>query len=87
MSGKEQFGFRPQLMRSIPTPITVSHKLGIEVLFSVWGEDEQGNKLPGNGPGALRALMVEKGTMIASVSRGVLGVSEEEVLMVVRVYT
>jgi hypothetical protein len=56
-----------ELTGSVPTPITVTHKIAVEVLFSVWGEDEMGNKLENKGPGAVRALMIEKSTMVASV--------------------
>jgi len=53
---------------SVPTPIQVTHKLAIEVLFSVWAEDEAGQTLPMGGPGAVRALMIKKNTVVASVS-------------------
>ena len=56
-------------VRRIPTPIEVSHRIHIEVLFSVWNEDEHGQALEVPGPGAVRALMVEKPTVIASVGQ------------------
>ena len=52
---------------SLPTPITVHHKLVVEVLFSIWAEDEAGNRLDVDGPGRARAMTVQKGTTLASV--------------------
>jgi hypothetical protein len=57
---------RPSSIPTIPTPITVTHKLAIELLYSVWGEDAKGDRLPGGGPGVVRALVIEKPTAIVS---------------------
>jgi hypothetical protein len=57
---------RPSSIPNIPTPITVTHKLAVELLYSVWGEDTKGDRLPDGGPGMVRALVVEKPTAILS---------------------
>jgi hypothetical protein len=53
-------------MPNISTPITVTHKLVVELLYSVLGEDIKGDQLPGGGPGMVRALVIEKPTVIVS---------------------
>lgn len=50
---------------SVETPIRVSHQLRMEVFFSVWGEDVQGN--PIDGPGELRVLRVDKNVILPAV--------------------
>ena len=57
---------RALLMRSILTPINVSHVFVYEVFFSVWGEDDMGNPLPEPGPGGLRFLQVQRPIILPS---------------------
>lgn len=57
---------RPSTPPGVVTPITVSHKLVLEVFFSVYGQDHHGRPLKSPGPGGLRMLRVSRPTMIPS---------------------
>ncbi|ORX41248.1 hypothetical protein BD324DRAFT_613801 [Kockovaella imperatae] len=57
---------RPSTPPSVETPIKVSHRLGIEIYFSIAGEDASGNKLPGNVPGQLTVLSITKSVFMPS---------------------
>lgn len=59
---------RPTTPPGVVTPITVSHKLILEVFFSVFGEDDRGRKLKSPGPGGLRMLRISRPAMIPSCS-------------------
>lgn len=59
---------RPTTPPGVVTPITVSHKLILEVFFSVYGEDDRGRKLKSPGPGGLRMLRISRPAMIPSCS-------------------
>lgn len=51
---------RPTTLPGVVTPITVSHHLVLEVFFSVYGEDDRGEKMRIPGPGGLRMLRVSR---------------------------
>lgn len=59
---------RPTTPAGVVTPITVGHKLVLEVFFSVYGEDDRGRPLQTPGPGGLRMLRVGRPVMIPSCS-------------------
>lgn len=59
---------RPSTPPGVVTPITVGHKLVLEVFFSVYGEDDRGRPLKQRGPGGLRMLRITRPAMIPSCS-------------------
>lgn len=59
---------RPTTLPGVVTPITVSHHLVLEVFFSVFGEDDRGEKMRVSGPGGLRMLRVSRPVTLPSVS-------------------
>ncbi len=53
---------------SIKTPLHIKHEFRMQIFFSVWGEDVQGNALPNDGPGEPRLATVTCPVMVAGVS-------------------
>jgi len=51
----------------VKTPIKVSHTLQIEVFFSVYGQDQQGQPMKTPGPGGSRLLKIQRPVMVPSV--------------------
>lgn len=59
---------RPSTVPGVVTPITVSHTITLEIAFSVWGEDDLGNKMEKPGYGGLRVMRVSRPVLVPSVS-------------------
>lgn len=59
---------RPSTVPGVVTPITVSHTFTLEIAFSVWGEDDLGNKMDKPGYGGLRVMRVSRPVLVPSVS-------------------
>jgi hypothetical protein len=57
---------RPSTLPGVVTPINVAHHLVMEVYFSVWSEDDRGEKMRIPGPGGLRLLRVSRPVTIPS---------------------
>jgi hypothetical protein len=57
---------RPSTLPGVVTPISVSHHLIMEVYFSVWSEDDRGERMKIPGPGGLRMLRVSRPVTIPS---------------------
>ena len=57
---------RPSTLPGVVTPINVTHHLVMEVYFSVWSEDDRGEKMKLPGPGGLRMLRVSRPVTIPS---------------------
>jgi hypothetical protein len=53
----------------IVTPIQVKHALGLEIFYSVYGENADGRQMSKPGPGELRLIKLMKGIALPSVSR------------------
>lgn len=60
---------RPSTLPGVVTPISVKHSMVLEVAFSVWGEDDLGNKMDIPTFGGLRLLRVSRPAVVPSVSR------------------
>lgn len=69
---------RPSTLPGVVTPISVKHSIVLEVAFSVWGEDDLGNKMDIPTFGGLRLLKVSRPVIVPSVSFLVLAVSCRE---------
>ncbi|BEI83346.1 hypothetical protein CcaverHIS002_0312140 [Cutaneotrichosporon cavernicola] len=57
---------RPSTVPGVVTPISVSHTMTLEVAFSVWGEDDTGNKMDHPTFGGLRVLRVSRPVSVPS---------------------
>lgn len=60
---------RPSTLPGVVTPIRVTHNINLEVFFSVFGEDDRGQKMKIPGPGGLRMLRISRPVILPSVSR------------------
>ena len=52
----------------VVSPIRVAHRLIAEVFFSVYGEMDNGEKMPSPGPGGLRVMRITRAVAVPSVS-------------------
>lgn len=52
----------------VVSPIHVAHRLIAEVFFSVYGEMDNGEKMPSPGPGGLRVMRITRAVAVPSVS-------------------
>jgi hypothetical protein len=53
---------RPSTCEGLITPLRVRHQLGVEVVFSIWGEDAFGQSI--KGPGDQRRLRIVRGVVL-----------------------
>jgi hypothetical protein len=53
---------RPATCEGLITPLRVTHQLGVEVVFSIWGEDAFGQSI--KGPGDQRRLKIVRGVVL-----------------------
>jgi hypothetical protein len=53
---------RPSTCEGLITPLRVTHQLGVEVVFSIWGEDAFGQAI--KGPGDQRRLRIVRGVVL-----------------------
>jgi hypothetical protein len=53
---------RPSTCEGLITPLRVTHQLGVEVVFSIWGEDAFGQSI--KGPGDQRRLRIVRGVVL-----------------------
>lgn len=51
----------------VKTPIKVSHSLQLEVFFSIYGQDQQGQTMKTPGPGGSRLLKIHRPVIVPSV--------------------
>ena len=66
--GEKRFANFARSSLSVKTPLRVSHELGFDLFYSVYGEDDKGSKLRKAGPGELRVMRVARSVVLPSVS-------------------
>ena len=54
---------RPSTCEGLITPLRITHQLGVEVVFSIWGEDAFGQNIK-DGPGDQRRLRIVRGVVL-----------------------